>query len=289
MIVCVVSLCVFCSIMLLGPSHRARTRTSVAELLVAGQRALGSRRTQGPSVHEDAATALRQLSALLQSGRTQSHAWSDLRDHWQARGGADHPLTILASCVAASEAMGRGAVEGLRRGREAILEAQDPSAAVSGTGASSRWGEDGSGGAAVARPAGPEVIQGLRGLLRGAEAKELALVMRVVDRLTAISALSERTGAPLARLLDQAASSFEDDAQVQSAVKAAVAGPRLTQLLLTALPLGGLLLGQLMGSGGIMFFVTSIWGPLCLVVGLALLALGYLWSARMIRRVRHEW
>lgn len=229
------------------------------------------------------------LSAPSVGADTEPHAWSDLRDHWQVRGGGNHPLTIIASCVAASEAMGRGVVEGLRRGREAILEGHSFSAAVTGTGISSRWKASRGNGAAASQPTGPEARRGLRGLFRSAEAQELALVMRVIDRLTAISALSERTGAPLARLLDRAAASFEDDAQVHSAVKAAVAGPRLTQLLLTALPLGGLLLGQLMGSGGIMVFVTSAWGPLCLVVGLILLALGYLWSARMIRSVRHEW
>lgn len=289
MIVLAVSLAVFCSIILLRPRPRAHARVSSAEILAAGRRVLGSRRAQGPSVQEDAATALRQLSALLQSGRTQSHAWSDLRDHWQARGGGNHPLTVIASCVAASEAMGRGAVEGLRRGREAILDGQSFSAGATGTGISSRWKNSRATGAAASQPTTPEATRGLRGLFRSAEAQELALVMRVVDRLVAISALSERTGAPLAHLLDRAAASFEDDAQVQSAVKAAVAGPRLTQLLLTALPLGGLLLGQLMGSGGLMVFVTSVWGPLCLVVGLILLTLGYLWSARMIRSVRHEW
>ncbi|GGE75417.1 hypothetical protein [Nesterenkonia cremea] len=197
------------------------------------------------ALRRDGAVLLRQFSALLQSGRAEAQAWADLRSHWIARG----PL------------------EGAADPAE-----EHPFAVVCGQVATSE--QLGQGSAA-----------GLRRCLR-ADAGELPPeVRRCVEQLIAVTSLSEQTGAPLSRLVEQLAEGMDEASELHAAVQTAAAGPKLTQVVLALLPLGGLGLGQLMGVSPLATLTGTSLGWLCLLLGLGLLAFGWWWSTRLIRGV----
>lgn len=108
---------------------------------------------------------------------------------------------------------------------------------------------------------------------------------RLLNRLVAVTALSEQTGAPLSSLVEQLADSVDESAELAAAVNTATAGPKLTQMILSLLPLGGLALGQLMGAEPLTTLLGSSIGIACLSAGLAFLVTGRLWSRRMISGV----
>lgn len=81
---------------------------------------------------------------------------------------------------------------------------------------------------------------------------------------------------------------MEDSAALEAAVRAAAAGPRLTQGILAALPVGGVVLGALMGAAPLAVLFGSVLGWGCLLLGLGCMLLGWHWSSAMIRSVaRH--
>ncbi len=227
----------------------------------AGLRAVrnGLRRVSGDrsgQLRREAAVLLRQFSALLQSGRGEGQAWADMRDHWRRRPAA---------------AAGMGSVPPAE-GEEhpfAVLCAQVAASEQLGRGSAA----------------------GLRRHLRqtqegsGPAERELR---RLVEQLIAVTALSEQTGAPLSRLVEQLAAGMDEASELHAAVQTAAAGPRLTQLVLALLPLGGVGLGQLMGVSPLAALAGSPLGWLCLLAGAVLLAAGWWWSSRLIRGVmRH--
>lgn len=225
---------------------QARPRGSLRTLRVRIRDRPGDRRG---ALRRDAAVLLRQLSALLHSGRGEAQAWADLRDHWSRRSsgeaGADgHPFAALCAQVAAGEQLGLGTAAGLRGHlREA---------------GRSRGG--------VAEPE----------------------VRRLLEQLIGVTALSEQTGAPLSRLVEQLAAGMDEASELHAAVRTAAAGPKLTQLVLALLPLGGVGLGQLMGVSPLATLAGSPLGWLCLLGGVVLLTAGWWWSSRLIRGVmRH--
>ncbi|WP_460461259.1 type II secretion system F family protein, partial [Angustibacter peucedani] len=98
--------------------------------------------------------------------------------------------------------------------------------------------------------------------------------------------LADRTGAPLADLLDGAAAAARDDRAVAGEVEVALAGPRATVRLLTALPLGGLALGQLMGAHPVLVLLGTTPGRACAVLGAGLLLVGRSWMRRLVSAVQ---
>ncbi|TLQ01428.1 hypothetical protein FEF26_00115 [Nesterenkonia salmonea] len=111
---------------------------------------------------------------------------------------------------------------------------------------------------------------------------------RLLNRLVAVTALSEQTGAPLSSLVEQLADSVDESAELAAAVETATAGPKLTQMILSLLPLGGLALGQIMGADPLATLLGSTIGLACMCAGLGFLVAGRFWSHRMIRVVtRH--
>ncbi|WP_146340475.1 type II secretion system F family protein [Nesterenkonia sp. NBAIMH1] len=191
--------------------------------------------------HEEAAQLLRQLSALLSSGRGEAQAWADLRDHW-ARTKPEHAIASIARQIAASHIAGVGTSEALSR----LL------------GSAEGNGEEGRGQTEL---------------------------RRTLRRLLAVARLSETTGAPLAHLIERLAASLDDAAELRASIQSASAGPRLTQLILTLLPVGGVLLGHLMGAQPLQALTSSAAGLGCLALGLLFLGAGRLWSRAMIRAV----
>lgn len=109
---------------------------------------------------------------------------------------------------------------------------------------------------------------------------------RLLHRLLAVTALSEQTGAPLSELVEQLAESVDEAAELAAAVETAIAGPTLTQLILTLLPVGGLALGHMVGADPLAMLLGSWFGLVLLGAGLLLLGCGRFWSRHMIQRVR---
>lgn len=143
---------------------------------------------------------------------------------------------------------------------------------------------------AAAETSGAGTAEGLRRALSASElnAHRGPELRRLLQRLLAVTALSEQTGAPLSGLVEQLADSVDSSAELAAAVQTATAGPRLTQLLLTLLPVGGLGLGQLMGAQPVGALFGGGLGLACLVGGTLCLLAGRFWSSRMIRTVmRH--
>jgi len=118
-----------------------------------------------------------------------------------------------------------------------------------------------------------ELRSGSRPLRAAAALDSLALAWRT----------SETTGAPAAAVLDRLVTSLLDDASAQDARDAALAGPRATARLLAVLPLAGVLLGVLVGADPVAVLVGTVPGRWCAAVGLAATALGWAWTAALVR------
>ncbi|MGJ9373373.1 hypothetical protein [Nesterenkonia sp. CF4.4] len=226
-------------------------------------------------LRSNAVSLLHQHAALLQSGRSQAQAWTDLSAHWRSREDS-HPLAQICERTASAEQAGLGAVVGLRRSLASFSAQDRPRAGPFSRNIPATRVET------VADPAA--VVPPVSRALPGAT----IVLIEVLQRLISIHALSQSTGAPLSRLCRKAADSLEDSAALDAAVRTAAAGPRMTQLILAALPLGGVAMGALMGAQplAVLFGSTLGWG--CLVAGLGCLLLGWRWSTRLIRAVERH-
>jgi len=104
-----------------------------------------------------------------------------------------------------------------------------------------------------------------------------------LDSLALAWRTSETTGAPAAAVLDRLVTSLLDDASAQDARDAALAGPRATARLLAVLPLAGVLLGVLVGADPVAVLLGTAPGRWCAAVGLTATALGWAWTALLVR------
>lgn len=95
--------------------------------------------------------------------------------------------------------------------------------------------------------------------------------------------VAHTVGAPLAPVLDACAEGIAEAGRAESARRTALAGPKATARLLGWLPVAGLALGTAWGADPIGVLLGGGWGRLCLVGGLALMMLGHLWAARLVR------
>ena len=95
--------------------------------------------------------------------------------------------------------------------------------------------------------------------------------------------LSEVTGAPLAEAVERAAESLRDARARQRRVAVAVAGPRATVFVLTALPLTGPLFGLACGLSPVELYLGSSLASVSVVAGAVLVVLGRLWCRRLVR------
>ncbi|HEY6745482.1 MAG TPA: type II secretion system F family protein [Mycobacteriales bacterium] len=98
----------------------------------------------------------------------------------------------------------------------------------------------------------------------------------------AVWAVSERSGAPAAAVLDR----VEQDLRARQAqhreIAAQLAGARSTAGLLAILPVLGIGLGAAMGARPLAVLLSEPRGQLALLVGVAMEALGVLWTARIV-------
>lgn len=102
--------------------------------------------------------------------------------------------------------------------------------------------------------------------------------------LAAACAVSQTSGAPLARVLDGLAVAVRAELQAARERDAALAGPRATATVLSWLPLAGLGLGALTGVDTVSVLLTTSPGRLCLVIGGGLWWAGRRWATRLVRR-----
>jgi tight adherence protein B len=104
-----------------------------------------------------------------------------------------------------------------------------------------------------------------------------------VERIAVAWSLAERHGVPLAELLARAHDDIRWRVRFGATVRAQLAGPRATASVLTALPLLGIALGQLVGADPIAVLRSGVLGQVMLVVGVALAAAGVTWSEQILR------
>lgn len=104
-----------------------------------------------------------------------------------------------------------------------------------------------------------------------------------LERVAAAWELADRYGAPLADLLAGVLEDVRWRLGHASRVRAQLAGPRSTATVLTALPLLGVGLGQLMGTDPVAVLRDGLLGQSLLLLGCGLTAAGTAWSERILR------
>ncbi|MEU5961249.1 hypothetical protein ABZ777_08565 [Micromonospora parva] len=93
--------------------------------------------------------------------------------------------------------------------------------------------------------------------------------------------LADRTGAPLAELVERIEADARATDRGLAAAAAQAAGARATAWLLAALPIGGIGLGYGIGVDPMAVLLHSTVGGACAVVAVALQAVGLLWAERL--------
>ncbi|WP_246179924.1 type II secretion system F family protein [Kocuria coralli] len=242
----------------------AGTRTRVTGALGVPGRSGGSAGTAGAS--GPASRLVRAVRNHRRSATTEAGEWAV----WMRQ-----LATLLRSGRSPGSAFGVEA--------ESLSETPDPSptgqrmAAVCRTVA---------GGASVGLP--PSAT--LRSLARtpAADRKRLRRIeATVLTDLARCWEISERTGAPLAALLEGLADATEADLDAAAARETALAGSRSTVRILSWLPVMALGLGVLIGADPIRTLLTNPWGIAAGVAGAVLTLAGRVWTVRMVRAAEH--
>ncbi len=229
--------------------RRARRRGLLA--LVA--RARRARGPDAPAALAAASALGAELAALLRAGLGPADAWH-------------HAAAAQASTAGASAAGGAQAPGGAR-----ALGRADPDTTHEGRAVAAA-------AAAAARSArsGGDVSAALRA------AASRSGVPAPLLRLAAAWDVAARTGAPTADVLDALAGALAAEREEVLGLRAALAGPRASALVLALLPLAGLGLGLLMGVDPLGVLVGTTVGRLSALVGLGLGAGGWWWTSRMV-------
>lgn len=106
---------------------------------------------------------------------------------------------------------------------------------------------------------------------------------RLLGSLAASWGVHERTGAAVADLLDTLARALRDEREGQLSRRAALAAPTATARVLVALPLLGVLLGEVVGARPVAVLVGTGAGRVSALVGLVCAVTGVLWTRRLLR------
>ena len=205
---------------------------------------------------------VRQLAALLRSGRTPSQLWTDILAVYALPGpaGGEPPGSGKPDRT--------GPAPGAPVGAAALL--------LPSLRAAAQAAELGLGIGPVLRR--PQPASG------GRVDAAAAAAQRMWQDLASCWEVSERTGAPLALLLENYARHLQDRLDGRAGRRTALAGPKATATLLGWLPLLGLGLGTAMGADPIGTLLLSASGWPVLAVGAALMLGARLWSRELVRR-----
>ncbi len=93
--------------------------------------------------------------------------------------------------------------------------------------------------------------------------------------------LARRHGLPTAEVLDAVRKDVDGRVRFSKQVQARMAGPRASGAVLAALPVVGIVLGQLMGAAPLRVLLTTGVGQGLLAVGTVLVCAGVLWIAKL--------
>uniref|UniRef100_UPI003B3BC391 type II secretion system F family protein n=1 Tax=Nakamurella sp. TaxID=1869182 RepID=UPI003B3BC391 len=107
---------------------------------------------------------------------------------------------------------------------------------------------------------------------------------RVLDALCSGWVLSREHGVAFGRVVSGIADQLSDEVAAEQERMSQLAGPRMSGYVMAGLPLMGLLLGAGMGVDPVQVLTGSEAGRLLLLVGVALMCGGLLWSARIVGR-----
>lgn len=94
--------------------------------------------------------------------------------------------------------------------------------------------------------------------------------------------VAERSGAPVAAVLERVADAVRADRELAREVRSECAAARATSRLLAVLPLLGLGLGAGLGGDPVHVLTATLPGAACLAAGSALAVLGLLWVERIV-------
>ncbi|QVQ50360.1 type II secretion system F family protein [Spiractinospora alimapuensis] len=104
-----------------------------------------------------------------------------------------------------------------------------------------------------------------------------------LGRLAACWRVSARTGAALAPVIGQLGDTLRAEEEQRQELRAQLAGPRATSVLLAVLPAIGLAMGAGLSTRPLVFLLTTPAGLACLAVGITLEVLGLMWTRRIVR------
>lgn len=104
------------------------------------------------------------------------------------------------------------------------------------------------------------------------------------DDLAAAWEVSERSGAPMAKVLDRLGDSLRDERDVQREIDAGLGPAKATARLMAVLPLFGLAMGTNLGASPTHVLLNTVAGSLCLAAGATLACLGVSWVDEIASR-----
>ena len=104
-------------------------------------------------------------------------------------------------------------------------------------------------------------------------------------RLAVFWELAAQRGLAMSVLMQAAHHDILDRQRFAGRIRAALAGARATAVILAALPVLGVALGQLIGAHPVRFLLGGGLGGVLLVVGATLIAAGLAWADRIIERL----
>lgn len=106
---------------------------------------------------------------------------------------------------------------------------------------------------------------------------------RALHGLAAAWEVADRSGAPLADVLDRYADGLLAQEEAADARAVALAGPRATSRVLVILPVAGIGLGVLIGADPVTVLTQTTIGRWCAAFGTALAVVGWWWSRRLVQ------
>jgi tight adherence protein B len=131
-------------------------------------------------------------------------------------------------------------------------------------------------GAAAARSG-----NGLRAAMLGGSTAHPDPAADALSVTAACCAAAHRSGVALAELLESASSAARSHWELEQEAAAELAGVRSSVVVLAALPLVGLLMGQALGARPLDVLLSTGWGVACLLGSALLEALGCWWLRRI--------
>jgi tight adherence protein B len=105
--------------------------------------------------------------------------------------------------------------------------------------------------------------------------------LRLRTLTVAAGRLAERTGAPVADLVDRIEADARADDRARASVAAQAAGARATAMLLAGLPAGGIALGYAIGTDPLQVLLHTPLGAACVAGSLVLQLAGLAWADRL--------